>query len=95
MVKNGSLWVPGDRKEKKRLCDLFDYYLKVKEISHINFLLQCVKVKSESEVTQTCPTLSDSIDCSLPGSFIHGIFQARVLEWLPLPFPTVIATDKK
>ena len=45
-----------------------------------HFLLQCVKVKSESEVAQSCPTLSDLMDCSLPGSFVHGIFQARVLE---------------
>ena len=44
-------------------------------------LLQCMKVKSESEVTQSCPTLSDPMDCSPPGSSIHGIFQARVLEW--------------
>ena len=44
------------------------------------FLLQCMKVKSESEVTQLCPTLSDPMDCSLPGSSVHGIFQARVLE---------------
>ena len=41
-----------------------------------HFLLQCRKVKSESEVTQSCPTLSDPMDCSLPGSSIHGIFQA-------------------
>ena len=40
-----------------------------------------MKVKSESEATQLCPTLSDSMDCSLPGSSVHGIFQARVLEW--------------
>ena len=46
-----------------------------------HFLLQCMKVKSESEVAQSCPTLSDPMDCSLPGSSIHGIFQARVLEW--------------
>ena len=46
-----------------------------------HFLLQCVKRKSESEVIQSCPTLSDPMDCSLPGSAIHGIFQARVLEW--------------
>ena len=46
-----------------------------------HFLLQCTKVKSESEVAQLCPTLSDPMDCSLPGSSIHGIFQARVLEW--------------
>ena len=45
-----------------------------------HFLLQCMKVKSESEVAQSCPTLSNPMDCSLPGSSIHGIFQARVLE---------------
>ena len=47
-----------------------------------HFLLQCRKVKSESEVTQSCTTLSNPMDCSLPGSSIHGIFQARVLEWV-------------
>ena len=46
-----------------------------------HFLLQCMKVKHESEVAQLCLTLSDTMDCSLPGSSIHGIFQARVLEW--------------
>ena len=51
-----------------------------------HFLLQCVKVKSESEVTQSCPTLSDPMDCSLPGSSVHGIFQARVLEWVVVAF---------
>ena len=45
-----------------------------------HFLLQCMKVKIESEVAQSCPTPSDPMDCSLPGSSIHGIFQARVLE---------------
>ena len=50
-----------------------------------HFLLQCMKVKSESEVAQSCPTLSDPMDCSPPGSSVHGIFQARVLEWVPLP----------
>ena len=44
-----------------------------------------MKVKSESEVAQSCPTLSDPMDCSLPGSSAHGILQARVLEWVPLP----------
>ena len=44
-----------------------------------------MKVKSESEVAQLCPTLRDPMDCSLLGSSIHGIFQARVLEWGPLP----------
>ena len=46
-----------------------------------HFLFQYMKVKSESEVTQSCPTLSDPMDCGPPGSSIHGIFQARVLEW--------------
>ena len=46
-----------------------------------HFLLQCMKVKSESEVVQSCRTLHDPVDSSLPGPTIHGIFQARVLEW--------------
>ena len=46
-----------------------------------HFLLQCMKVRSESEVAQSCLTLSDPMDCSLPGSSVHGICQARVLEW--------------
>ena len=45
-----------------------------------------MKVKSESEVTQSCLTLSDPMDCSLPGSSVHGIFQARVLEWVAIAF---------
>ena len=51
-----------------------------------HFLLQCMKVKSESEVAQSCPTLNDPMDCSLPGSSVHGIFQARVLEWAAVAF---------
>ena len=51
-----------------------------------HFLLQCMKVKSESEVAQSCPTLSNLMDCSLPGSSVHGIFQARVLEWGAIAF---------
>ena len=47
-----------------------------------------MKVKSESEVVQSCPTLSDPMDCSLPGSSVHGIFQARVLEWGAIDFST-------
>ena len=49
-------------------------------------LLQCMKVKSEREVAQLCPTLSNPMGCSLPGSSIHGIFQARVLEWGAIAF---------
>ena len=57
-----------------------------------HFLLQCVKVKSEREVSQSCPTLSDPMDCSLPGSSIHGIFQARVLEWDAIAFSCVLTS---
>ena len=51
-----------------------------------HFLLQCMKMKSESEVAQSCPTLRDSMDWSLPGSSVHGICQARVLEWDAIAF---------
>ena len=51
-----------------------------------HFLLQCMKVKSESEVAQSCPTPSDPMDCSPPVSSVHGIFQARVLEWGAIAF---------
>ena len=51
-----------------------------------HFLLQCMKVKRESEVAQFCQTLSDPMDCSLPGSSIHGVFQARVLDWGAIAF---------
>ena len=51
-----------------------------------HFLLQCMKVESESEVAQSCLILSDPMDCSLPGSSIHGIFQATVLEWGAIAF---------
>ena len=51
-----------------------------------HFLLQCMKVKSESEVAQSYPTLSDPMDGSLPGSSIHEIFQARVLDWGTIAF---------
>ena len=58
-----------------------------------HFLLQCVK--SESEVAQSCPTLSDPMDCSLPGSSVHGIFQARVLEWGAIAFSTLAYNTSK
>ena len=54
------------------------------------FLLQCRKVKSEREVAQLCPTLSDPRDCSPPGPSVHRIFQARGLEWVPLPSPLLL-----
>ena len=62
-----------------------------------HFLFQCMKVKSESEVAQSCLTFSDPMDCSLPGSSIHGICQARVLEWGAIAFsdcPLGLSLDK-
>ena len=56
-----------------------------------HFLLQRMKVKSESEVTQSCPTLRNPMDCSLPGSSVHGISQARVLEWGAIAFSLLLA----
>ena len=58
-----------------------------------HFLLQCMKVKSESEVVQSCPTLSNPMDCTLPGSSIHGISQARVPEWVAIAFFAYQASD--
>ena len=58
-----------------------------------HFLLQCMKVKSESEVAQSCPTLSDHTHCSPPGSSVHGIFQARVLEWVAIAFSSVTSIE--
>ena len=58
-----------------------------------HFLLQGMKVKSESEVAQLCPTLSDPMDCSLPGSSVHGIFQARVLKWGAISYSMCICAQ--
>ena len=57
-----------------------------------HFLLQCMKVKSESEVAESCPSLSNPMDCSPPGSSIFGIFQARVLEWGAIAFSSIGAS---
>ena len=70
-----------------RLCRPWDFPGKNSGVG-CHFLLQCMKVKSESEVAQSCPTLSDPVDCSLPGSSAHGIIQARVLEWVAIAFST-------
>ena len=59
-----------------------------------HFLLQCMKVKSES-VAQSCLTLRDPMDCSLPGSSVHGIFQARVLEWGAIAFSVALLLSHK
>ena len=56
-----------------------------------HFLLQCMKVKSEREVTQSSLPLSDHMDCSLPGSSARGIFQARILEWVAIAFSDLTA----
>ena len=58
-----------------------------------HFLLQCMKVKSESEVAQSSPTLSGPMDCSPPGSSIHGIFQARILDWGAIAFSGMAASS--
>ena len=68
------------RRQPTRLCHPWDSPGKSTGVGR-HFLLQCMKVKSESEVTQSCPTLHDPMDSSLPGSSVHGIFQARGLEW--------------
>ena len=60
-----------------------------------HFLLQCRKVKSESAVAQSCPTLRDPMDCSPPGSSIHGIFQAKILEWGAIAFSKIEVGHRK
>ena len=73
------------RRQSTRLCRLWGSPGKNTGVG-CHFLLQSMKVKSESEVAQSCPTLRDPMDCSLPGSSVHGIFQARVLEWVAIAF---------
>ena len=73
------------RQQPTRLCHPWDSPGKNTGVG-CHCLLQCMKVKSESEVAQSCPTLSDPMDCSLPGSSVHGIFQARVLHWGAIAF---------
>ena len=74
-----------DRQQPTRLPHTWDSSGKNTGVG-CHFLLQCIQVKNESEVTQSCLTLSDPMDCSLPGSSVHGIFQARVLEWVAIAF---------
>ena len=73
------------RRQPTRLHHLWDSPGKNTGVG-CHFLLQCMKVKSESEVAQLCPTPRDPMDCSPPGSSIHGIFQARALEWGAIAF---------
>ena len=74
---------PIDGRQPTRLCRPWDFPGKNTGVG-CHFLLQCMKVKSE--VAQSCLTLCDPMDCSLPGSSVHGIFQARVLEWGAIAF---------
>ena len=76
------------RRQPTRLPHLWDSPGKNTGVG-CHFLLQCMKVKSEREVAQSYPTLSNPIDCSLPGSFIHRIFQARIMEWVAISFSRV------
>ena len=73
------------RRQPTRLPHLWDSPGKNTGVG-CHFLLQRMRVKSESEVAQSCPTLSDPMDCSLPGSFVHRIFQAREVEWGAIAF---------
>ena len=77
--------VPPHRRQPTRLPRPWDSPGKNAGVG-CHFLLQWVKVKSESEVAQSCLTFSDPMDCSLPGSSVHGIFQAKVLEWGAIGF---------
>ena len=77
------------RRQPPRLCRPWDSPGKNTGVG-CHFLLQCMKVNSETEVAQWCPTLCDSIDCSLPGSSVHGICQTRVLEWGAIAFSEII-----
>ena len=82
------------RRQPTRLCHPWDSPGKNTGVG-CHFLLQCMKVKSESEVAQSCPTLSDPMDCSLPGSSLCGIFQARVLERGAIAFSEVVLSPPK
>ena len=77
--------VQPQRRQPTRLCCPWDSSCKNTGVGR-QFLFQCMKVKRESEVAQSCPTLRDSMDCSLPGSSTLGIFQTRVLEWVVIAF---------
>ena len=78
---SNSVW--SHRQQPTRLCRPWDSPGKNTGVG-CHFLLQCMKVKSESEVSQSCLTLSDPMGCSPPGSSVHGIFQVRVLEWVAI-----------
>ena len=81
------------KQQPTRLCRPWDSPGKNTGVG-CHFLIQCMKVKSESEVTQSCPTLSDPMDCSLPGSSIHGISRQEYWSGVPLTSPmNILASD--
>ena len=82
-VVSNSVWP--HRRQPTRLCHPWDSPGKNSGVG-CHFLLQCMKVKRENEVTQSSPAPSYPMDCSLSGSSIHGIFQVRVLEWVAIVF---------
>ena len=82
------------RRQPTRLCRPWDSPGKNTAVG-CRFILQCMKVKSESGVTESCSTLSDPMDCSPPESSIHGIFQAGVLEWGAIAFSERITAHLK
>ena len=86
------LTLPSHRRQPTRLPRPWDSPGKNTGVG-CRFLLQCMKVKSESGVAQSCPTLSDPMDCSPPGSSVHGIFQAGVLEWGAIAFSVFIPSE--
>ena len=91
MLRNAGLDEPQARIEIARrninnLRYADDTTLTAESKEELKSLLMKVKEESESEVAQSCPTISDPMDCSLPGSSIHGIFQAGVLEWGAIAF---------
>ena len=85
-VVSNSVWT--HRRQPTRLCHPWDSPGKNSGVG-CHFLLQRMKVKSESEVAQSCLTLRNPMDCSPPGSTIHGIFQAKVMEWSAIVFSIV------
>ena len=95
IIKYNNIWsdsVRPHRRQPTRLPHPWDSPGKNTGVG-CHFLLQCMKGKSESEVAQSCLTLSDPMDCSLPGSSVHGIFQARVLEWGAIAFSIIISNN--
>ena len=84
LLRCGAITTPAGMDFSARLEIIYEDMKQLLEVAH--FLLQCMKVRRESEVAQPCLTLSDPMDCSLPGSSVCGIFQARVLEWGAIAF---------